>query len=117
MRLKMKKKKHRIDELVLVLVIVLIGLIASFYRKGHTTSGDAEKISEMIADHHEISFVSNGIIDEKMMRMVSQMNYAELKAFFNVTEDFCIYIEDGRGNLMLSKGTSKLNRDGIYCKE
>ena len=117
MRLKTKKKKRSTDKLVLVLVIALIALIAIFYRKAHTPSADAEKISAMIAGHHGVSFVNNGVIDEKMMKVVSQMDYAELKSFFNVTEDFCIYIEDGRGNLMLSKGTSKLNKDGIYCKE
>ena len=71
----------------------------------------------MLLDDHEISFASNGIVDENKVREVQQMPYSQLKKFFNAKKDFCFYIEDENGNIILAKGSSKLSKDGIYCRE
>ncbi|MBI3034980.1 hypothetical protein HYY71_01535 [Candidatus Woesearchaeota archaeon] len=78
---------------------------------------EAEKITGMILDDHSISFANNGIIDENKLREIKSIGYDDFKEMLKVKNDFCIYIEDGNGNVILSKGSSKLGKDGIFCRE
>ena len=116
---KEQKQEKKIDEIALVLIVVIIILIVGFYTRKEAAkeSMGAEKISEMILDHHLGSFANNGIIDDAKLKQIEGMNYAEFKKYLNVDNDFCVYIEDSQGNLILAKGSEKLNKDGAYCKE
>ena len=71
----------------------------------------------MILDDHSMSFASNGVIDETQMKKIENMNYADFKDSLKVKNDFCIYIEDGNGAVILSKGSSRFNGDGLNCRE
>ncbi len=114
----MKKTNFKIDEIVLVLVVAFIAIIVSVYDNAVKKPViEAERITMMLLDDHEISFASNGIVDENKVREVQQMPYSQLKKFFNAKKDFCFYIEDENGNIILAKGSSKLNGDGIVCAE
>ena len=42
------------------------------------------------------------------------MDYDSLKKSFKASRDFCIYIEDEKGNILLSKSAPSLNKDG-FC--
>ena len=115
---KIKRLNFKIDEITLVFIVAVIAVIVVVYNKlSEPTGMEAEKITEMILDEHSISFANNGIVDENKLEEIKNMGYDEFKKSLNVKNDFCIYLEDGNGNIILAKGSSKLNDDGLYCKE
>ncbi len=116
MRLKKNNSFFRIDEVWLVIAVAVIAIIFSAGKNSQDKMG-AEKITEILLDHHSISFVDNGIIDEKKLNEIKGMDYAQFKNYIKAKNDFCIYIEDENGNLILAKGSSKLGMNTEYCKE
>ena len=113
-----QKSKFKIDEIALVLIVAFIAIFISFYtRSGKTDKMEAEKITDLILDHHKISFAYDGVIDESKLQEIKKMSYEEFKEYISVKSDFCIYIEDANGNVLLAKGSSKLSRDVTYCKD
>lgn len=113
----MKKHNFKIDEIALVLIVAFLAIIVSVYDKLNKPAViEAEKITEMILDEHYISFANNGIVDENKLREVQNMDYGDFKASLKIKNDFCIYIEDGNGNIILAKGSSKLEGDGFICR-
>ena len=114
----MQKPNFKIDEMILLLIVALIAIVVVVNDKLNEAGGtEAEKITEMILDDHTISFANNGVIDESKLKEIQSMDYNDFKNFLKVKNDFCIYIEDEDGNIILSKGSSKLAKDGIYCLE
>ena len=117
----MPKPNFKIDEITLVLIVAVLIMIVTVYDKtnktGHEPKMEAEKITEIILDNHGISFATGGIINENKLEEIKNINYADLKKSLNAKNDFCIYIEDGNGNVILSKGSSRLDKDGIICRE
>ena len=114
----MPKSNFKIDEILLVLIVAIISIIVAVYDKINESANiGAEKITEMILDEHTISFANNGVVDENKLKEIQNMNYNNFKKSLNAKNDFCIYIEDQNGNTILTKGSSKLNRDGIICRE
>ena len=117
----MPKPKFKIDEMTLLLIVAVIIMVVSVYDKMNKPVNEpkmeAEKITEIILDNHGMSFASGGVIDENKLREIQDMNYEDFKKSINAKNDFCIYIEDGNGNLILAKGSSKLNKDGLSCRE
>ena len=114
---KMLKPKFKIDEIMLVFIVAVLAMIVSIYYKANESVMDAEKITGLILDNHDVSFATNGIIDENKLREIQLMDYKDFKNSLNAKNDFCIYIEDEDGNIILSKGFSGLSKDGIYCRE
>ena len=113
-----KKPNFKIDEIMLVIIVVVIAVIVSIYDKNTNPNKiDAEKITELILDHQDIGIVSGGVIDQQKIKEIQAMPYSKLKSYFNVKDDFCIYIEDANGNVILAKGSSKLSTNGITCIE
>ena len=114
----MKTHKFKIDEITLILLVALLSIIISI-NKGVDVSPEIEieKITAMILDDHELSFARNGVIDENKLIEIQNMDYYELKKSLKAKNDFCIYIEDEDGNIILSKGSSRINGYGIYCVE
>jgi len=114
----MPKSNFKIDEIMLVLIVAIISIIVVVYDKlNEPAEMEAEKITEMILNEHDISFANNGIVDENKLKKIQNMDYKEFKNSLNAKNEFCIYIEDEKGNIILAKGSSKLNGDGLYCRE
>ncbi|MBI2653917.1 hypothetical protein HYX02_03835 [Candidatus Woesearchaeota archaeon] len=113
----MKKPNFKISDEALIISIVLVIFFAVIFSKTGSGTGAAEKITAMILDDHDISFANDGIIDENKLREIQNMDYDDFKNSLKVNKDFCVYIEDGEGNLILAKGSSRFNEDGIYCSE
>ena len=112
----MSKPKFKIDEITLVLIVALIAMIVGIYEKNNqTTVKEAEKITDNILENNAISLVSNGVINEAKLTEIKNMDYEEIKKMLNIDEDFCIYIEDENGNVILNKGSAELSKDGV-CK-
>lgn len=114
----MRKISFKIDEIMLVLIVAVIAIAVSVYDRLNEPAGmEAEKITDMILDDHSISFANNGIIDEKKLAEVQNIDYNDFKKSLKAKNDFCIYIEDENGNVLLAKGSPKLSGDGLYCRE
>ena len=113
----MAKPNFRIDEITLVLIVALIAMIVGIYNKTAKLEMEAGKIAEVILDNHAISFATNGIIDEDKLNQIQNMDYNQFKNYLKVKNDFCIYIEDGNGRILLAKGSQKLEKDGLHCSE
>ena len=112
------KSKFEIDEVVVVLALILLIFIIDIYPKSNKPKvEEAEKLSNLLTDDHGVSFASGGVIDQNKLQEVQNMDYNSLKKSLNAKNDFCVYVEDGNGNLILSKGSSKLNKDDINCRE
>lgn len=114
----MPKKRFKLDEIILVLIVALIIIAINIYfKENKTTDMSAEEITSLLSDNHDISFINDGFINEDKLKEVQNMNYNEFKNSLNAKEDFCVYIEDDKGQIVLAKGSSKLNGNGIYCRE
>ena len=113
-----KKFNFKVDEITLVLIVIALAFILSVYEKSNDSKQfDAEKITELILDDHDISFVNNGIVDENKLKEMQKTDYVTLKNQFNTKNDFCIYIEDADGKVIVAKGSSKLSKDIAHCRE
>ena len=113
-----KKPNFKIDEITLVVIVVAIAVFVSFYEHYANPKGaQAEKISSMILTDQNIGFATGGVINQKKFVLIQEMDYKQLKDYLKIKDDFCIYIQDGNGTVILSKGSSKLSNDGISCKE
>ena len=117
---KSKPKNFNVDSVSLILLIVLLAVIIGLLTKPSETkigSLEAEKITEMIFDDHILSFATGGVIDEEKLEAIKRIDYNEFKKSLNIKNDFCIYLEDENGDIILSKGSSKLSEDGLDCRE
>lgn len=108
----------RIDEITLVLAVAVVAIAVSVYSKLSEPDGtEAEKLTAVILGHSLTVSANGGIVDENKLREIKKMNYNEFKKSLNIEKDFCIYIEDEKGGILLAKGSSKLKEDGINCSE
>ena len=113
-----KKLNFKVDEIALIFIVAIMTMAVNIYDKvTHPKTFVAEKITELILDEQYLSFANNGIVDENKLNEIQNMDYADFKRLLNIKKEFCIYIEDENGNIILSKGSSKFNSDGIYCRE
>lgn len=113
----MANPKFRINGINFLLVIGVLAVIAAVYMELNKPAMEAEMITNMILDDHKASFANNGIVDEVRLEKIRNMDYENFKKSLNAKNDFCVYIEDEKGNVILAKGSSRLNDDGLYCTE
>lgn len=110
------KKKKKFNKKIYLVSIILIALILILFRKTPNPSTQAaEKIAEIVLDDHPFSIATNGVVNESKLKEFRNMDYEELKKSMNAKGDFCIYIEDIDGNLILEKGSSELQGKGAFC--
>ena len=114
---KVTKSNFKINEIMLVFIVAVISMIIVIYDKIDTNEMEAEKITKMILNEHDISFANSGVIDENKLKEIQNMDYEDFKNSLNAKNDFCVYVEDENGNIILSKGSEKLISDGIPCME
>lgn len=112
----MQKSKFKVDELTLVLIVALIAIIVAINNKSSEPGMEAKRIADAIMDDHGISFASNGIVDENRLEEVRSMGYRDLKGSLKARNDFCVYLEDEDGSIILAKGSSKLDGEGLGCR-
>ena len=115
----MKKPNFKIDEIALVFIVAVVVIIVSIYDKVNqpVSSLEAEKIAEVILNGNVIGLVNGGKINVIKLQEIQNLEYDDLKRLLNAKRDFCLYIEDENGNIILSKGATMFNDDGISCKE
>ena len=112
------KQNFKFDEISLILIVAIIAIVVSFYDYNKKPAPiDAEKITGLVLEDGDTRSASGGVIDQYKLEQVQNMNYDQLKNRLNLQEDFCMYIEDENGNIILAKGSSKLSKDGIICEK
>lgn len=118
---KPSSKPKKFDEILLILIVAVIIMFVSVYDKigksGNGRMTEAEKITEILLDDHGMSFASGGVIDEGKLNEIKNISYDDFKKSLNAKNDFCIYIEDEYGRIILAKGSGKLSEDGLGCRE
>ena len=113
---KAEKPRFRIDEIGLVFIVAIIIIAITISQKANP-GNDAGNTMKIILDGDLAVLGRNGVINQAELEKIQGMNYEQLKKYLNMKNDFCLYIEDENGNIILAKGSAKLSRDGIYCKE
>ena len=112
-----KPKTKRKSGAAFFIIAALIIMAIIFNNKVKQTKNmDAEQVTALLLDHQPLSFAKNGIIEENTLKEIQEMDYEELKSSLNIKKDFCVYVEDSKGNVLIAKGSSKLSKDGLYCK-
>ena len=115
---KQLKTNFRIDEIALVLVVAVLAIVVGVYEKlGNIKEIDAREITEIMMDDHHLSFANKGVINESKLKEIQKIDYTTLKSQLNAKNDFCMYIEDENGNVIVAKGSSKLSGDMSHCSE
>ena len=110
------KTKRKSDVAFFIIVALAIIAIMLYNKTKQIKNIDAEQVAALLLDHHPLSFAKNGIIEENALKGIQEMEYEELKSSLNIKKDFCVYVEDSKGNVLIAKGSSKLSKDGLYCK-
>jgi hypothetical protein len=112
-----KLSRFKLDEITLVLIVAIIIIVVSISQKSNQAASDAQNIMKVVLDDNSAALPNDIVIGQKELEKIQGMNYEQLKKYLNMKNDFCLYIEDENGNIILAKGSAKLSRDGIYCKE
>ncbi len=112
-----KPSKFRIDEITLVLIVAIIIMAATISQKTGQETNGAANIMKILLNDNSAAPSNDRVIGQVEMEKIQSMSYEQLKKYLNMKNDFCLYIEDENGNIILAKGSAKLSRDGIYCKE
>lgn len=107
----------RINETSIVLIIAVIITAIIINQKNNQPMDEAGRIIKVILDENSAKLHHSSVIDQAELETIQGMTYDQLKKYLNVKNDFCLYVEDGNGNIILAKGSAKLSIDKIYCKE
>src|SRR3989344_8953767 len=112
---KAEKPKFKIDEMQIALMVMIIIMAIVINQKSKQPTDEAGKIMKFFLDDNSAALSTDGTIDQTGLERIQSMTYEQLKKYLNIKNDFCIYVEDGNGNVILAKGSAKLSLDEIYC--
>ena len=114
---KIRKSKY-IDEITLVLSVAVLAIFVTYIdAKNENPLVDAEKITGLLLENGEFGIANVGVVDENKLQQLQKMDYVELKNDLDIKNDFCMYMVDGDGNVILSKGSSEINGDEFSCDD
>ena len=80
-------------------------------------------IRQIVSGDSSLRIVDGTEVNESKASKLKEMNYEELKRRFRVENDFCIYIEDSKGNIVLINdsykgiGSPQINISGTLCSQ
>jgi len=112
----MKKINYKIDEVILVFIVLIIIIGISVQEKGsQPQKADPEKILGLVLKD---TGVNDGItvFDQKRLTEFQEMDYNTIKKILNIDGDFCMYLQDENGSVLFAKVSPKLSEDGITCQ-
>ena len=101
--------------LVFIVLVIIIGVSVQG-KDTYPQKADPEKILGLVLKD---TSVKDGmmVFDQKKLNELQGMDYNAIKKLLNVKNDFCMYLQDGKGSVLLFKGSPKLSEDGIKCQE
>jgi hypothetical protein len=115
---------------IMLAVVIFMGAFMLFYA---FTSGDSAADAELLkkdgsaiirqvsSEDSPVRIVDNNAINASRIEEISAISYEELKARLRAEKDFCIFIEDEDGKMVIINnsfkaiGSSKINLSGIPC--
>lgn len=117
---------------VILAVVIFMGSFFLYYAIANSDSGsevaglkaDANSIIKQVSNEGStLSIVSEQEINVTKIGELKNLNYDELKSQLRVEGDFCIYIEDEKGNLVMINdsyrgvGSQNINISGVPCSQ
>ena len=121
----MKSQAFSMD--IMIAVIIFIGTIFIFYSiisggeesKIDELEDDASIVMENIATEDSAVRITEGMaVDQEKLEDLLQMEYSEIKEKLRVENDFCIFLEDGEGNIIyLEAGKPGIGSDKIKVSD
>lgn len=128
--LRRKSQAWSVD--VILAVVIFMGAFFLYYAIANSSSSsdvtalkaDASSVIKQVSNEGDpLSIVSKQEINITKVSELKDMNYDELKSQFRVEGNFCIYIEDEKGNLVLINdsyrgvGSENINISGVPCSQ
>ncbi|HLC60132.1 MAG TPA: hypothetical protein VJJ52_01760 [Candidatus Nanoarchaeia archaeon] len=117
---------------IILAVVIFIGAFFLYYTlvgsnpssKAGALKDDATSIIKQVAnDGNSLRVLDSRELNESRLGELKNLNYEQLKGMFRTEGDFCIYIEDDQGNIVLINksyrgiGSSNINISGIPCSQ
>ncbi|HLG24895.1 MAG TPA: hypothetical protein VI564_08245 [Candidatus Nanoarchaeia archaeon] len=123
----MEKKKFRIDEIGLVLIVVALIMVVSVYDKSGLGGGknlasltDPEYRAAQIRQNLYINFAEKPgntlVFEESSIEKMQQMQSGTLKKSLELGDNFCIRIE-GPDSVILNRESGKFSQDFSPCEQ
>lgn len=87
---------------VFIVVFVFVLVLVTFSEGDSYRELQAETVTlaTTVATDEQYGFVEGGSVDKEKFAELAQMNYSKLKRELGMGSDFCIFIEDSKGNLV-----------------
>ena len=117
---------------VILAVVIFMGSFFLYYALANSGPGsevaglkaDANSVIRQVSSEgNSLSIVSEQGINITKIGELKNMSYGELKSQLRVEGDFCIYIEDEKGNLVMINesyrgvGSQNINISGVPCSQ
>ena len=113
-------------------VIIFMAAFFVFYallnpspaEKASNLKKDASTVIKQVAsEENPMRIVDNNVVNLSKLNDLKNMSYDELKRTFRIEGDFCIYLEDDKGNIVLINnsykgiGSPSINLSGTPCSQ
>ncbi|MFH1174008.1 MAG: hypothetical protein V1725_02675 [archaeon] len=124
-----KGQSYSLD--LIVAVVIFLVIIAAFYtfinKERDAPTRKLQRNGEIIAvkldageRQHAFSLISEGRLNKTELDRLYNSSYDDLKREFGITSDFCIYLEDSRGKIIVignktGIGNESLSVGGVQC--
>ena len=117
---------------VILAVVIFMGSFFLYYAIANSDPGseiaglkaDANSVIKQVSNEGSaLNIVSEQEINLSKIGELKNLNYDDLKSQLRVDGDFCIYIEDEKGNLVLINdsyrgiGSQNINISGVPCSQ
>lgn len=132
LRTKMKKKSQSMSVDVLIGIIVFLSVFIVFYgllnpqerSRAKTLKEDATTVIQQVSSiDAPYNIVNREEINESRILELKNLSYDDLKRNLRIEGDFCIYVEDENGNVVLLNntyvgiGASTINISNTPCNQ
>ena len=109
----MKKKEINSNRKMIIAGIVIIIMIVVIFARLNSKSSkeDMEKLVNRLIDKE---IAPNGVITQSGVADLQKMDYEDIKSSLKPGSDFCFYIQDEKGDIIVRKGSEELTNQ--VCK-
>lgn len=108
---------------LIIAVIIFLFILGVFYavmvNRSSSPRGDLEQQSDYIASKldreknpNPYAVIDKNTLDQETLNILYNSTYKELKQQFNIQGDFCIYLEDQEGYLIIWQNETGGNKTG-----
>ena len=128
--MKRKKAQSWSIDIILGVIVFLVAFFVFFIALGEDPTGkinrlkeEASSIIRQLVSGEETRIVDGMEVNVSKTSKLKDTQYDELKRKFRVDSDFCIYVEDNKGNIVLINssfkgiGASSINLSGAACSQ